>query len=1196
LAREQDGSLVSLDISGFTALSERLQARGRAGAEELVALISAIFQGLIRISEHHGGDVLKFRGDALLIFYSGDGHAARAYAATKQMQAMIGESGETMSSVGPVTLRMSSGIFTGPCQFFLVDGLHRELVVAGPAATETMRLESEATAGEILLSGPAPKGEPGPWLRPPSAAVADLEPLLPAPLRPVIALEGAEPEHRLVTAAFVKFSGVAEVIEREGLEGVRGHLEALARLVDETCAELGVTWLESDIDANAGKLYLVAGAPSSTGEDEERMLRVIRTVLDEYDGALALSAGVNRGNAFCGDVGAVSRRAYTVMGDTVNLAARLTARAEPGGILVTGDVLDRARTRYDSWSESFTVKGKELPITGYHLAGAIGVREEVASELPLIGRDAELVVIGDAVAGAVGGEQRLVELVGEPGIGKSRLVEELKHRASGLTLHLARCDAYAAATPYFALRALLRPLAGLSPELDEKAAGMQLVPWVAAVLPDLAPWLPLLAIPLGAEVPPTPETDQIDASFRRERLLDVVERFLDDVLTEPSLIVIEDMHWADDASLELLRHLVRKPAARPWLVCVTRRPGGARLVKDIPGHALLELERLEDDSAVELALAAAGELALSTEALAAVRERSGGNPLFMRALVEAARSAGSVDALPETVETVITSRIDTLEPADKLLLRNASVLGARFSLDVLSEVLEGELRDVRERARWERLGEFVAWEGGDELSFVHDLFRAVAYEGMSFRRRREVHGRAGDSLERRGTEPGLLSLHFYEAERYDQAWDYATVAGDRARAQFANVVAAELYDRALAASDHLEVPPADAARVCESLGDVAGLFVAYERAEDAYARARSLEGDSGRLLLKEGRIREQRGLYDDALEWVGRAGAAADDESTRLDVEITEAGLLFRQGRYEESVAAGKLAVEHAEAAANEAALAHACYVLDAAYTHLGSTDTTWSDRALELYDRLGDPKGLGAALNHRGIHAYYAGRWDEALDYYRRSRQAKERSGDVQGSALAMNNEAEILSDQGRYDESEKLFQDTLRVARAAGHGMIEAFVTANLGRLAARTGRFEEAHELLDVAAEKLDAIGSRGLSVERDVRLAECLVLEGRPGEALELAGRALSRAEELGRLDTLGPALERMVGYALCQEKRTPESAPHFERSLELARESDAGYEIALTLEALAATDGGHSAEAAELFERLGVIATPTVPLP
>jgi tetratricopeptide (TPR) repeat protein len=306
--------------------------------------------------------------------------------------------------------------------------------------------------------------------------------------------------------------------------------------------------------------------------------------------------------------------------------------------------------------------------------------------------------------------------------------------------------------------------------------------------------------------------------------------------------------------------------------------------------------------------------------------------------------------------------------------------------------------------------------------------------------------------------------------------------------------------------------------------------------------------------------------------------------------------VLFRQGHFVESVETARRAVRAADAAGEKASLAHALSVLDGSLTQVGRVDPAVTERALALYEELDDVKGLGATLNHLGIHAYYEGRWSEALDFYKRSHEAKERSGDVEGSAMALHNEAEILCDQGHYEEADALFRDALRVAKAAGHPLIEAFVTANLGRLEARRLCFEQAHELLDEASEKLAAIGSGNMVLETDVRRAECLVLEGRHREALELSGRALARAGELGRLASLGPSLERTLGYALRQERRAGESLPHFEESLRLAREAQAEYEVALTLRALAETSGNGSRDADEVFERLGVVATPRVPLP
>ena len=163
-AIEVDGTLVSVDLSGFTALSERLAAKGRAGAEELILLISGVYEGLIGIASRRGGDVLKFRGDALLIFFEGGDHAVRACVAAGEMQWLIEGTGRTRSSVGQVELAMAVGIFSGPCHFFLSGLSHRELVIAGPAATATLHLEDAAQAREILVSRRRPAALDADWL------------------------------------------------------------------------------------------------------------------------------------------------------------------------------------------------------------------------------------------------------------------------------------------------------------------------------------------------------------------------------------------------------------------------------------------------------------------------------------------------------------------------------------------------------------------------------------------------------------------------------------------------------------------------------------------------------------------------------------------------------------------------------------------------------------------------------------------------------------------------------------------------------------------------------------------------------------------------------------------------------------------------------------------------------------------------
>jgi len=1229
-ARAIDGSLVSIDISGFTALAERLSAKGKAGAEELVQRISACFERLIDVAERHGGDVLKFRGDALLLFFRGERHAQRAAGAASDMQWTI----EAIESED-VKLRMSAGVHSGDCHFFLTETPHRELLVAGPAATRVFELEDLASAGEIVLSAETAAAADASWLAeeregarvmlrlepaastippPPDVPGERLEEYVPAPLRAHLAVSSGEAEHRQVTVAFVKVSGTDELIAAEGPEALLDRLDTLAALVGRVCDTYGLTWIESDIDVGAVKLYLTGGAPSSSGQDEEGMLRALLEIV-AADVGLPVRAGVNRGHVFTGDIGGANRRTYAVMGDAVNLAARLTSRAQPGDVLATPEVLDRAKTVYATEKEPLLVKGKERAVTAHHVGAAVGTREAAdVDATPIIGREPELELLRDAVNAARMREFRILVLTGEPGIGKSRLVRELRTLALGFTQLTAAGEQYAASTPFFAWRNVLRQLVGITPDASRERAGAQLTPFVTGVMPDLARWLPLLAIPFDAEVLPTPESEALDPATSRERLFETVELFLERVLMMPTLLVVEDAHWLDDSSRSLLLHLTQKKAMRPWLLCVTTRPSAEPAVHlGGPGQRL-DLEPLEGDRAAELALSVADDVALSSEMLAALTERAGGNPLFVRELVNAARAGDRLETLPESVESLLTTRIDTLDPENRMLLRFAAVVGPTFELDFIAEILKDEIPDAADPARWEWLREFVAYAGDMTYAFRHDLVRTTAYEGLSFRRRRDIHCRVAGALERRGGEAdALLSLHFFEAGVYDTAWAYAVAAAERAQATFANVVAAELYERALAAAEHLpDLATGERAHVLESLGDVCERFGAYDRSFDALQSARKLAGlqsavQDARLLAKQSAVHELVGRYAEALEACEQGLARleeADDshekDAVRASIELCAGGIHYRQTNNEEAIRWLEAAVEHADRAGDRSTLAHAYYLLDAAHSDFGSPDgLRYLELARPIYEELGDLRGLGVVLSNLGIHAYYEGRWEDSIAFYRGSRDVKDRAGHVVGAVIQVNNEAEILSDQGRTDEAISLFEEMLRVSRASGWAFGEGAALSNLARADARAGRFDQAHEYFDAALAAFEELSAERFIVEAKARRAECLVYEGRYKEALEVASECREAAAKtpVGGVEAL---LERSIGYALHQARRPEKARPHLEESLRIARELKVQYEVALTLRAMAATNYPSNedlgAQSDEILEQLGVVSLPNVPLP
>src|SRR6188508_363154 len=458
--REVDGTLAFIDISGFTAMSEKLSSLGRAGAEEVTEVMNATFAALLGVAYAQGGGLLKFGGDALLLLYEGDEHAARAARAAFEMRRTLRAIGRPRTSAGAVQLKMHAGLHSGRFQFFLLGDAHRELLIAGPAATETVEMEATSEAGEILVSSAtaAALGEgvlaeekgSGRLLRAAPDAHGVVAPLpavdgvpvelaIPAPLRSQLLEVGPlEGEHRHASIAFIRFSGTDEIIETEGPEAAADALDALVRAVQTAADEHKVTFLESDIDRDGGRIILVSGAPQTFGDDEERMLRTVRAVVDAGL-PLPVHIGVSQGRVFTGQVGASFRRTYTVLGDTAALAARLMARSGEDEIWVSAEAFARGGAQFAATElEPFTVKGKSEPVHAFVLGELLAAREraepsDVREELPFFDRERERAVLGASVAPVRMGFGTMVELVGEPGIGKTRLTEELRRQCADMT-------------------------------------------------------------------------------------------------------------------------------------------------------------------------------------------------------------------------------------------------------------------------------------------------------------------------------------------------------------------------------------------------------------------------------------------------------------------------------------------------------------------------------------------------------------------------------------------------------------------------------------------------------------------------------------------------------------------------------------------------------------------------------------------
>jgi tetratricopeptide (TPR) repeat protein len=517
---------------------------------------------------------------------------------------------------------------------------------------------------------------------------------------------------------------------------------------------------------------------------------------------------------------------------------------------------------------------------------------------------------------------------------------------------------------------------------------------------------------------------------------------------------------------------------------------------------------------------------------------------------------------------------------------------------------------------WRRLGDFVTQDGAGFHRFRHALMRDAAYEGLAYRRRRDLHVRAGETIERqRATDDAdidLLALHFFHGRVHDKAWLYSRRAADAAERKFAIVDAAEHLEQALqSARGMVGLADADVAEALEALGDLRERMGQYPDARDAYGRARRLRGGDvvalARLCMKQATVADRGGSYPQALGWLRRGiklvsgdeDMAAAKQYARL---IAEYGVVRQaQGRRVDAVRWLNQAIDAAQRADEREALAQAYFVLDWALVDLGRSDeAVHSQRALELYDELGKLGPQATIYNNLGTFAYYEARWDDAVELFEKARQLRLRLGDEVDAAIGTFNIAEVLSDQGHLDEARPRFEEAARVWRAADYSFGVASVASVLGTVASRSGDFALAGELFDQARDRFTALVSEHDLIDTDARIAEALVLQGRAQDALELASGCLERTAVHGG-DTHDPMLYRIRGYAWALLSELDAALAELDRSLEVARARNARYEVALALDAIArvrerfgSADAAARAEADGLVRTLGVVRIAEVP--
>jgi predicted ATPase len=711
---------------------------------------------------------------------------------------------------------------------------------------------------------------------------------------------------------------------------------------------------------------------------------------------------------------------------------------------------------------------------------------------------------------------------------------------------------------------------------------------------------PLLSDILGTRFPETPLTESLTPQQRHDRAQElVVALCCGAAAQEPLLLMIDDLHWSDSSSLELLGRLTRSIAEVPILLVLGYRPEPPI---PAPWDQLATTERvalsdLSPESRSELLKHLLGGT-LPGEVMG-LFERTQGNPFFIEELVRALIVSQALEAnlsggwrltkpldqvaVPTSIEGLLIARLDRLQEAQYELVQSASVIGRRFERQVLAGVYDrNETLDTGLR---ELIGNDMLTaeeqEAYDTYLFRHALLRDVAYEGILFARRRSLHRRVAERLEtlsgaHRDEVLALLGWHYSQAEVWPLAFDYLLRAGMQAQQRYANRDALALFDSAYAilatlASEYDEAwIAARRSEIYERRGDLHVLLGEYPRAEANYLAALELVANDTATYLRLHRllatVEERRSNYEAAFNWLhkGMASEKALDQAEQARCYLLGGGISFRQGAYQEALKWANTGYELAEKLGDLPTQAHALQLLGAIQNDQGEfiASVPRLELACALFEQLNDVTGLGNSLNNLGMAYLQLGRWRDTIRCYERSLALSESVGDVQAMARTANNLAVVLVGRDQLDRAAELYAYSSEQFGKIGSVLGVAVTRYNRGEVLLHKNQPTEALPLFIQSLMVLEQIGARNFLPEVLRLAAEASLAVAMHDQAEAYAQRSFNLANELG-LAIEAAIAQRVRGQIALAQGQLDLATELFEASGASLEKLDNRYELAKT---------------------------------
>ena len=1275
LADRAQGAVLFADISGFTPLTAALaQELGvQRGAEEVLNQINPVYEAIIAELHRYGGSVMGFAGDSITCWLEGD-DGRRGVACALAMQEAMRPFATVRTPAGtPIHLAIKVAVTAGPARRFVVGDPDIQLidVLAGRTLDHVASAEKLAEKGEVVVGREVADAlgdalDVVEW-RPSAgdelfAVIGGLAALPePTPLRPLPAdaLPEAQAkswalqpvyrrmqtagkflaELRPTVALFLKFSG----IDYDNDEDAGRKLDAYVRWFQATVQQQEGFLIQLTIGDKGSYAYASFGAPLAHDDDS---LRAVAAALElvqppaELGFIVDSQIGISRGRIWAGECGArdgagMPRFTYGVMGNEVNMAARLMGKATPGQILVRRRVAEEAKLGFQFHQLGLiTVKGGAEPIPVAEVVGRQQgqVLQGTQYELPLVGREAELAQLARLLDSAQAGRGQVVTLEGATGIGKSHLVAVLEQQAGtgGFQVAVGTSQRIFQSTTYWpwqqALRQLLHLVADSSSDvLAAQAAAV--AETLTQMNPDWSVRLPLLRDVLGLPIEDNPTTAAFDPRQRQEALFALVQ---DIVRTwshaQPLLLVFENAHWMDETSQGLLDALAKVCHDAALMIVAVVRPAAETdsqaeplaTLRGLRHHTLLRLSELNGDGIGQLV----GNVLGGPPSLLArllLEAKAQGNPFFTRELVEALResgqlvledgewvlSAGMIDALrtanalvreegmwvlaqaadlstitlgiPDSIHGVILARLDRLPDSHKPTIKVASVIGYSFELGLLAQVHPAHPPPATLISQAGTLTErdFIVPDYSLAGPLHYPLIQDEESDGRYSFRQQATHEVSYETLlftQRRELHRHVAGLLEQQTpEAIDQIAYHAYLGEDWARSLRYHLLAG-IGDKSLFAN-------------MQSMDHFRKALASAERLppEETLAQRREIHAELGELLLTVG----QRDAAGEHL----RAALQMAEELGDLEAQANACRWIARAhelaGEYQPSLEwiDRGLAVlgDRLTPASLELHL-----ISGLIYSRRGEYRNASQQALASLLaaEELGQPSIVARAHNLLGNIDRLRGNIEEATAHYQESMALYSQIGNLQGQALAQNSLANALFDLGRWSEADRYYHEAGRTFNQLGNVYNRAFVDNNLGGIALNQGRLDDALLYYRRALRALEQIGgSIWVMGAVTLNLGAAYVKRGESEAGFEYLARARDLFAQAKSRDLL-PELHRRLAEAHQAQRALADARREAEVSLALADELSMLGEQGLTRRTLGniAAEEGRTDDAERELQR------------